>query len=62
MNAPIIRRALSERSELVRPPLLAFIPPNLAGLGVNGFGHFCRNKSGSAAGPKHGTYRKAPLR
>ncbi len=30
--------------------------------GQDGFGHFCRNKSESAAGPKHGTYRKAPLR
>ncbi|MEO8326237.1 MAG: hypothetical protein ABI618_10325, partial [Nitrospirota bacterium] len=25
---------------------------NEARRGVNGFGHFCRNKSGSAAGPK----------
>ncbi len=35
-------------------PLPAFIAFYLAGLGVNGFGHFCRNKSGSAAGPKPG--------
>ena len=28
-----------------------------AGLGVNGFGSFCRNKRSSAAGPKPGIYR-----
>jgi hypothetical protein len=35
-------------------PLLAFIPPNVAGLGVNGFGHFSRKKSRSSAGAKPG--------
>ncbi|HBP89099.1 MAG TPA: hypothetical protein DD706_15540 [Nitrospiraceae bacterium] len=29
-------------------------PSNKAELGVNGFGYFCRNKSGSAAGPNPG--------
>jgi len=65
MNAPIVRRALSEPfenpqgklRELVRP-LLAFIPPNLAGPGVNGFGDFCRNKSHSAVGPRPDTHKQ----
>ncbi len=63
-----VRRLLSgswdERSDISSGPCLsaaswsallpAFILFNLAGLGVNGFVHFCRNKSGSAAGPKPG--------
>jgi len=49
-----IRRALSERSELVRHPPLASVPSNKAELGVNGFGSFCRNKRASSAGAKPG--------
>ncbi len=50
----LIRRALFERSELARPPYLSSMSSNEAGRGVNGFGYFYRNKSGSAAGPKPG--------
>ena len=35
-------------------PCLASILCYEAGWGVNGFGYFCRNKSGSAAGPNPG--------
>src|SRR5680860_420466 len=35
-------------------PCLASISVNEAGRGVNGFGSFCRNKRGSAAGPRTG--------
>ena len=50
-------RALFERSELVRPPKTGVRPLHEARRGVNGFAHFCQNKSGSAAGPKPGIYR-----
>ncbi len=45
---------LSERSELARLPSFASDQSDEAGRGVTGFAHFCRNKSGSAAGPKPG--------
>jgi hypothetical protein len=47
-------RALFERSELVRPPKTGVRPLHEARRGVNGFAHFCRNKSGSSAGAKPG--------
>ncbi|HSF08202.1 MAG TPA: hypothetical protein VLA60_02245, partial [Nitrospirales bacterium] len=37
-------------------PHLASVLSNVAGLGVIGFGYFCRTKSSSAAGPKPGTF------
>ncbi|MDH5427464.1 MAG: hypothetical protein OEZ57_05425 [Nitrospirota bacterium] len=37
---------------------LASVPLTLARLGVNSFGHFDRNQSGSAAGPKPGNIGK----
>ena len=52
MDALLILRALSERSELVRFPYLASVPSNDAERGVNGFGSFCRNKRTSIAGTK----------
>ena len=39
-------------------PCLASISFHEAGRGVNGFGYFCRNKSGSAAGPNPGNTEK----
>ena len=49
------RQALSERSELGLPTTTsAPIQSNKAKLGVNGFGHFGRNQSGSAAGTNPG--------
>ncbi len=67
-TSPYVRRLLSgspdERSDIFSGPFLsaaswsalfpAFILFYLAGLDVNGFVHFYRNKSGSAAGPKPG--------
>ena len=50
-------RALFEPSELARPPKVASAQSDMAGLGVNGFGSFCRNKRTSAAGPKPGNPR-----
>jgi hypothetical protein len=47
-------RALFERSELVRPHKTGVRPLHEARWGVTGFGHFCRNKSGSSAGTKPG--------
>ena len=58
MDALINWRALFERSELARPPSLASISFHKAGRGVTGFGYFCRNKSGSAAGPNPGNTEK----
>lgn len=50
-------RALYEPSELARPhPGPASVQSNEAGRGVNGFGHFPRKKSGSAAGKNPGNY------
>ena len=39
-------------------PCLASISNNEAERGVTGFGYFCRNKSGSAAGPTPGNTEK----
>ena len=39
-------------------PKLASVPSYEARRGVNGFGHFCRNKSGSPAGAKPGNTEK----
>jgi len=58
MDALINWRALFERSELARPPSLASISFQKAALGVNGFGYFCQNKSGSPAGAKPGFTEK----
>ena len=53
MDAFLVSRAcLSGASWPVRR--LASVLLTLARLGVNGFGHFDRNQSGSAAGPKPG--------
>ena len=50
-DALIPWRALFKPCELGRPPKTRVRPIQCARLGVNGFGYFCRNKSGSAAGP-----------
>ncbi len=47
-------RTLFEPGELGRPPQVCVPPSYEPRRGVTGFGHFCRNKSGSAAGPKPG--------
>ncbi len=49
------RACLSEASWPVFPLACALL--TLARLGVNGFGHFDRNQSGSAAGPNPGTHQ-----
>ena len=43
--------------ELARLSFCASTSFHKAGLGVNGFGSFCRNKRASAAGPKPGITR-----
>jgi hypothetical protein len=53
-DALIRWRALSERSELVRPPKAGAVRSNEARRGVTGFGPFCRNKRASPAGAKPG--------
>ena len=53
-DAQIKGRILSEPGELGRPPLPASAQLNVADLGENGFGSFCRNKRTSAAGPNPG--------
>ena len=40
---------------------LASLPSNEARRGVNGFGPFCRNKRGSAAGPRSGANKFCTL-
>ena len=50
-DAQIKERTLSEPGELGRSPLPASARLNVADLGENGFGSFCRNKRTSAAGP-----------
>ena len=53
-EARIVTRALFEPGELVRAPKAASVPSDVARWGVNGFAHFCRNKSGSDAEPRLG--------
>ena len=45
---------LCEPRELARLPYFASEQSDEPGRGVTGFGHFCRNQSGSAAGPNPG--------
>ena len=49
-DAPSTRRAVFECNELARSASFAAVQSNETGRGVHGFGYFCRNKSGSAAG------------
>ncbi|MCA9458837.1 MAG: hypothetical protein KC587_19400, partial [Nitrospira sp.] len=57
-DAPSTRRAVFESfdfaqdrlHELARSPCFAAVQSNETGRGIHGFGYFCRNKSGSAAG------------
>ena len=57
-DAPSTRRAVFESfdfaqdrlHELARSPSFAAVQSNETGRGIHGFGYFCRNKSGSAAG------------
>ncbi len=49
-----ILTGLFEPGELARLPFLASDQSDVAELGVNGFGSFCRNKRTSASGPRPG--------